>query len=93
MAQPKVRQVELEYPKVFKMPNTHIEVKISVHLAIYKAMGLKMNFLQIENLQSHSPQTLICELEEKLQEITGFLLFLLYFINRHFIMKTHSKRC
>lgn len=57
MAQPKVRQVELEYPKVFKMPNTHIEVKISVHLAIYKAMGLKMNFLQIENLQSHSPHS------------------------------------
>lgn len=78
---------------MFKMPHTHIEVKISVHLAIYMAMGLKMNFLQIENLQSHSPQTLICELEEKLQEITGFLLFLLYFINRHFIMKTHSKRC
>lgn len=61
------------------MPAIHPEMEISVHLAISKAMGPK-NELFTDGICSHSPQTLICGLEEKLQEITGFLLFLFYFI-------------
>lgn len=77
LAQPKVREVELEDLKQLQMPAIHIEMEISVHLTISKTVGLRMNFSQTENLQSHSPQSLIHGSKTNCKKITKFLLFFL----------------
>lgn len=66
-------------PKLLKMPAAHVEMGISVHSAISKAAGLKMNISRTENLQSHSPQTLICGLERNCKRWQGscYLFFIL----------------
>lgn len=73
MAQPRVRSVEPKYLKLIKMPAIHIVMEISVHLAISKSMGFKMNVSQAEFVKPFTPNS--NRWQEKLQDITGFLLF------------------